>query len=244
MSTLSEESDNGSGSSPNVHSAGPEMIQLLPAQAIEKVVVRTNKIISEHRRWLADLPNRPTPTSSSLTTPPPSLSKRFAAPIPLPDPQVILPECNALITSASNAGFAAGAVSVSAQLSVSLANAAATAAASIASLQAALAAANDSLESARVSAQQALDSASQSIQAALQTASQQSQAAQAASASLTAGLASAQNSADQAIAGVQATANASIASVQVSTMRVSLHPDRSLPILHCLLGMAKVDAAC
>ena len=54
MSLLPDEPEDGPDSNPYVHSAGPAI--LLPADAIGNIVSRTNKLISDHREWLANLP--------------------------------------------------------------------------------------------------------------------------------------------------------------------------------------------
>jgi len=224
MSLLPDEPEDGPDSNPYVHSAGPAI--LLPADAIGNIVSRTNKLISDHREWLANLPlqnkkdkRQIVAVRQASSTPISSLNGQIAGPSPLPSPGAIgiVPPPNSLlttisVTTISNGGTITASIAFPAPVTASLPAGSAAASASIASLQAALNSANSALASARLSASIALATASASLQAAVNNASIQSQSARLATQSASSAIASAQASASQAVVAAQSSASANILS--------------------------------
>ncbi|KAH7336628.1 hypothetical protein BKA65DRAFT_37492 [Rhexocercosporidium sp. MPI-PUGE-AT-0058] len=236
MSLLPDELEDGSDSNPYHHSADPEVLP--PAEVIENIVSRANDLISDHRKWLANLPFQkeevkrqivasPQPDLSTLISP---LIGKIAGPSPLPLPGAIrvLPPPKPL--------------PVPSQVITSQAEASAVASASIASLQSALNSANSALASGRQSASIALGIASASLQAALNSASIQSQSALAATQSASLAISSAQSSADQAVADAQSTASASVLSANNELLSVQASASMAVQRANVLASGAQETA--
>ncbi|KAE8444160.1 hypothetical protein EG329_000848 [Mollisiaceae sp. DMI_Dod_QoI] len=227
-----------------VQSKGP--YSLLPAEAIGNVITKTNILISSHRDFLAHLPQRNIDTTRnvlSLTTPPPSLSLRYA----LPRPQIVgaLPECSSVVSSVSSVGTA----SVS-SLSSSLISISSVAAANIASLQgvvqsinAALTAENSARLSIQTSASLAVSSANSRASSALSASSNATLAFSSISSSAESAVSSVQASAAFAIAAAQSSANQSVSSANSALSSIQSSADAQAASLNSAVASASVLAS-
>jgi len=209
-----------------VQSLGPA---ILVPQIIQRFVSKTNEALSDHRDWLANLPQRdgkeptadPTAPPHSLITPPPSLNKRLASvETDKLFPRQVLIECIPGISSAS-AEASSSALKIAAA-SISAVNLAASS--QLLNLNASLAAiqTNASIASvAAVTAQQAASSAVGALSTVQQLALAVSVSFGSAQSTQAAALASASTQLAAAVSSLSAASLAALAASSSATSAIS-----------------------